>query len=95
MVGLLAAIIVGAIAGSLASQLVPGLRLGLLGDTLVGIAGVALLFPWLHLHLGGGVIASIIAVTPAAIVGAVIFLLIARLIGRARQGRDHGNVPGR
>ena len=41
MVGLLAAIIVGAIAGSLASQLVPGLRLGLLGDTLVGIAGVA------------------------------------------------------
>ena len=74
MVGLLAAIIVGAIAGSLASQLVPGLRLGLLGDTLVGIAGAllgSLLFPWLHLHLGGGVIASIIAVTPAAIVGAV------------------------
>ena len=98
MVGLLAAIIVGAIAGSLASQLVPELRLGLLGDTLVGIAGAllgSLLFPWLHLHLGGGVIASIIAVTPAEIVGAVIFLLIARLIGRARQGRDHGNVAGR
>jgi uncharacterized membrane protein YeaQ/YmgE (transglycosylase-associated protein family) len=45
-----------------------------------------LLFRRLHLHLGGGVMGSIIAVTPAAIAGAVILLLVARLIGRARQG---------
>lgn len=88
MVAVLVAIIVGAFAGWLARQLVPGTRLGLLGDTLVGIAGAliaGLLFPRLHLHLGGGIVASIIAVIPAAIVGAVILLLIARLIGRARQ----------
>jgi uncharacterized membrane protein YeaQ/YmgE (transglycosylase-associated protein family) len=87
MVALLAAVVVGAIAGWLARQLVPGTRLGLLGDTLVGIAGAliaALIFPRLHLHLGGGVIASIIGVIPAATIGAVILLLIARLIGRAR-----------
>jgi len=39
MVELLTAVIVGAIAGWLARQLVPGTRLDLLGDTLVGIAG--------------------------------------------------------
>jgi len=56
---------------------------------LVGIAAAligSLLFPRLHLHIGGGVTASIIAVIPAAIGGAVILLVIARLIGRARQG---------
>jgi uncharacterized membrane protein YeaQ/YmgE (transglycosylase-associated protein family) len=89
MVELLTAIIVGAIAGWLARQLVPGTRLDLLGDALVGIAGAligSLLFPRLHLHIGGGVIGSVIAVIPAAIGGAVILLLIARLIGRARRG---------
>ena len=87
MVELLTAVIVGAIAGWLARQLVPGTRLDLLGDTLIGIAGAligSLLFP--RLHIGGGVTASIIAVIPAAIGGAVILLVIARLIGRARQG---------
>src|SRR5262245_62049627 len=88
MVSLLVAVLVGAIAGWLAHQLVPGIRLGLLGDTLVGIAGAlagALLFRPLHLHIGGGAIASIIAVTPAAIAGTGLLLLIARLIGRARK----------
>jgi uncharacterized membrane protein YeaQ/YmgE (transglycosylase-associated protein family) len=89
MIALLVAVIFGAVAGWLAGQLVPGTRLGLPGDTLVGIAGALigeLLFRRLHLHLGGGVMGSIIAVTPAAIAGAVILLLVARLIGRARQG---------
>ena len=88
VVALLAAVVVGAIAGWLAGQLVQGTYFGLLGDTLVGIAGAliaALIFPRLHVHLGGGVVASIISVIPAATVGAVILLLIARLIGRARQ----------
>ena len=38
MIGLLVALIVGAIVGWLARQLVPGLRLGLTGDIVVGIA---------------------------------------------------------
>jgi uncharacterized membrane protein YeaQ/YmgE (transglycosylase-associated protein family) len=57
MVELLTAVIVGAIVGWLARQLLPGFRLDLLGDTLVGIAGAligSLLFPRLHLHVGGG-----------------------------------------
>jgi uncharacterized membrane protein YeaQ/YmgE (transglycosylase-associated protein family) len=64
--------------------------IGLPGDIVVGIAGAligSLLFPRLHLHLGGGVISSIIAFIPAATFGAVIVLLIARLIGRVRQAK--------
>ena len=75
MVELLMAFIIGAIIGWLARQLVPGTRLDLLGDALVGIAGAligSLLFPRLHLHVAGGIVASIIAVIPAAIRGAVI-----------------------
>jgi len=88
MVELLAAIVVGSLVGWFANQLVPGIRLRLLGDTLVGIGGALiglLIFPRLHLHLGGGFTGRSFAVVPAAIAGAVILLLIARLIGRARQ----------
>ena len=55
---------------------------GLLGDILIGILGAVFaswLFPTLGVHLGGGILASIIAAT----IGAVILLLIVRLIRRA------------
>jgi len=85
MVELLTAFIIGAIIGWLARQLVPGTRLDLLGDALVGIAGAligSLLFPRLHLHVGGGIVASIIAVIPAAIGGAVIIRSLAKAAKR-------------
>ena len=59
-----------------------GTGFGLLGDILVGIVGALIagaLFPSLGLHLGGGILGAIIAAT----LGAVILLLIVRLIRQA------------
>ncbi len=79
---LLITLLIGAIAGWLAGQIVHGTSFGLLGDILIGIVGALLaswLFPTLGLHLGGGILASIIAAT----LGAVILLMIVGLIRRA------------
>jgi uncharacterized membrane protein YeaQ/YmgE (transglycosylase-associated protein family) len=76
---LLVAVIIGAVAGWLAGQLVQGTGFGLLGDILIGIFGALIasaLFPILGLH---GILAAIIAAT----LGAVILLLIVRLIRQA------------
>jgi uncharacterized membrane protein YeaQ/YmgE (transglycosylase-associated protein family) len=75
-------LLIGAIAGWLAGQLVQGTGFGLLGDILIGIVGALFaswLFPALGLHLGGGILAAIISAT----LGAVILLLIVRLIRQA------------
>lgn len=75
-------LLVGAIAGWLAGLLVKGYGFGLLGNILVGIVGAFIagwLFPQLGLSLGGGIIAAIIH----AMIGAVILLLIIRLVRRA------------
>jgi len=75
-------IIVGAIAGWLAGQLVKGFGFGLIGNIVVGIVGAFIagwLFPFIGLSIGGGVIASIIHAT----IGAVILLVIIRLVKQA------------
>ncbi|MCB1476844.1 MAG: GlsB/YeaQ/YmgE family stress response membrane protein [Rhodobiaceae bacterium] len=82
--GLLIILIVGLIAGWLASQFVRGTGLGLLGDLLVGLVGAVVgswLLPQLGIHLGAGVLAAILN----AFIGAVIVLVIVRLI--RRRGR--------
>lgn len=74
-------VLIGAIAGWLAGQIVQGTGFGLVGDIIIGIVGAfiaGLLFPRLGLHLGAGVIAEIIAAT----LGAVLLLVIVRLIRR-------------
>jgi len=80
--GIIAWIIIGAIAGWLAGLLVKGGGFGLLGDIVVGIVG-AFIGGWLAgllgISIGGGFIASIIA----AIIGAVILIFILRMIKRA------------
>jgi uncharacterized membrane protein YeaQ/YmgE (transglycosylase-associated protein family) len=81
MTALLIALLIGAAAGWLAGQLVQGTGFGLIGDILIGIAGAmmaAMLFPILGagVALGGGVIGSIMIAT----IGAVILLLIVRVI---------------
>jgi uncharacterized membrane protein YeaQ/YmgE (transglycosylase-associated protein family) len=67
-------LVIGGIAGWLASLIVKGYGLGLPGNIVVGIVG-ALIAGWLLPHIGfvlvGGVIAEIIS----AIIGAVILLL--------------------
>lgn len=75
-------ILVGAIAGWLAGQLVKGYGFGLLGNIVVGIVGAfiaGLLFPAIGISLGGGLIAAIIHAT----IGAVILLVLIRLIKQA------------
>ncbi len=72
-------IIVGGIAGFLADALIRGIRLGLLGKIFVGIAGAFLggwIFQQLNITLASGMVGSIIA----AFVGAVILLLVLRLL---------------
>jgi uncharacterized membrane protein YeaQ/YmgE (transglycosylase-associated protein family) len=79
---LLLALVIGAVAGWFAGQLVQGTGFGLLGDIFVGIVGAlvaAAVFPILGLNLGGGIIAAIMATT----LGAVTLLLIVRLIRQA------------
>ena len=78
---LIVLLIVGAIAGWLAGQIVRGFGFGLVGNIVVGIIGAVIagwLFPQLGISLGGGIIGSIIA----AAIGAVILLFIIGLIKR-------------
>jgi len=79
--GLLVILLIGAIAGWLAGQIVQGTGFGLIGDILIGIVGAliaSLLFPRVGIHLGTGIVAEIIAAT----LGAVILLIVMRLVRR-------------
>ena len=78
---LIVLLIVGAIAGWLAGQIVRGFGFGLVGNIVVGIVGAVIagwLFPRLGISLGGGLIGSIVA----AAIGAVILLFVIGLIRR-------------
>ena len=75
-------LIVGAIAGWLSGVIVRGGGFGLLGDIVVGIVGAFIggwLLPKLGVHLGVGLVAIIASAT----IGAVVLLLVLRLIRRA------------
>jgi uncharacterized membrane protein YeaQ/YmgE (transglycosylase-associated protein family) len=74
-------LIVGAIAGWLAGQIVRGAGFGLIGDIIVGIVGAFIagwLLPRLGIVIGGGIIGQIINAT----IGAVILLFILGLVRR-------------
>ena len=78
---LLIILLIGAIAGWLAGQIVQGTGFGLVGDIIIGIVGAFIaswLFPQLGIHLGAGIVAAIIAAT----IGAVLLLVIVRLVRR-------------
>ncbi len=84
--GLLVIIIVGLVAGWLASILVRGGGMGVFADLLVGLVGSLIgtwLAPRLHLDLGSGLGAEIVY----AVLGAVILLVILRLIFGLRRRR--------
>lgn len=88
---LLIILVVGLIAGWLAGQVVQGTGFGLIGDLVIGVAGAFVgswLLPLLGIYLGSGTISVILDAT----VGALILLLIMRLVRggygwRARLGR--------
>jgi uncharacterized membrane protein YeaQ/YmgE (transglycosylase-associated protein family) len=79
--GLIAWIIIGAVAGWLAGVFVKGGGFGLIGDIVVGVIG-AFVGGWLagvlHIQVGGGWISSILT----AAVGAILLLLILRAVRR-------------
>jgi len=74
--------LIGAVAGWLAGLIVRGFGFGLLGNIVIGIVGSfvgGLLFGALNIFPGGGLLGAIIAST----VGAVVLLLLLRVIKRA------------
>ena len=76
---LLVILFVGLVAGWLAGQIVQGTGFGLIGDLIIGILGAFIgswLLPQLGIHLGTGLISAIVNAT----IGAVLLLLIVRLV---------------
>jgi uncharacterized membrane protein YeaQ/YmgE (transglycosylase-associated protein family) len=76
---LLVILLVGVIAGWLAGQIVRGTGFGVIGDLVVGVIGALIgdwLLPRLGVHLGVGIIALIANAT----VGAIVLLLVVRLV---------------
>jgi uncharacterized membrane protein YeaQ/YmgE (transglycosylase-associated protein family) len=81
LMGLIIFLVIGAVAGWLAGQIMKGGGFGLVGDIIVGVIG-SVIGGWLFGVLGiaaGGLIGSIIA----AVVGAIILIVIIRAIKRA------------
>jgi len=75
-------LIIGAIAGWLAGQIMKGGGFGLVGDIIVGIVGAFIagaLFPRLGFTLGGN---SIVGAIIAAAIGSCILLFLLRLVRR-------------
>src|SRR3954467_11489352 len=78
---IIAAIVIGAIAGWLAGLIVRGAGFGLIGNIVIGIIGALVaswLLPQLHITLASGTLGSILDAT----VGAVIVLVVLALIKR-------------
>jgi uncharacterized membrane protein YeaQ/YmgE (transglycosylase-associated protein family) len=78
---LIVMILVGVVAGWIAGQVVRGGGFGLVGDLVVGVVGALIagwLFPRLGFSLGGGLVAEILS----AAIGAIILLLLIRVIRR-------------
>jgi len=79
--GIIAALIIGGIAGWLAGLIVRGAGFGPIGNIVVGIIGALLatwLLPQLGVHLGAGWLREIVNAT----IGGVIILVILSLIRR-------------
>jgi uncharacterized membrane protein YeaQ/YmgE (transglycosylase-associated protein family) len=79
--GLLVTLLVGIVAGWLAGKVVRGGGFGLIGDLVVGILGAFIagwLFPKFGFHVGGGIGEEIVW----AMLGAIVLLLVVRLIRR-------------
>lgn len=79
---LLVWLVVGAVAGFLAGVVVKGGGFGLLGDIVVGIIGAFVggwILPRLGIYLGAGLVGIIASAT----LGAVVLLLVLRLVRRA------------
>jgi uncharacterized membrane protein YeaQ/YmgE (transglycosylase-associated protein family) len=83
--GLIVILVVGLIVGWLAGKVVRGNGFGLIGDAAIGIVG-ALVGDWLlhrlGVHFGSGIIGLIINAT----IGAIVLLLVLRVMGASGWG---------
>jgi uncharacterized membrane protein YeaQ/YmgE (transglycosylase-associated protein family) len=80
-VNILIWLVIGAVAGWLAGNVIRGGGYGLIGDIVVGILGSIIagyLLPLLGIHLGAGFVRSVIN----AFIGACLLLTIVRLVVR-------------
>jgi len=79
-------LIIGAVAGWLAGQIVRGMGFGLIGNIVVGIVGAFIagwLLPRIGIVIGGGILGSIINAT----IGAMLLLFVLSLLrGRSSWG---------
>jgi uncharacterized membrane protein YeaQ/YmgE (transglycosylase-associated protein family) len=75
-------LVIGAVAGWLAGQIMTGGGLGLIGNIVLGIVGAVVagwLFPSFGFEIGGPVVGAIIN----ALIGAIIILFVLGLLKRA------------
>ena len=89
LVGILIFLLIGAIAGWLAGQIMKNGSFGLLGDIIVGIVGSAIasfILPRLGIMIGGGVLGAIINAT----IGAVIISLLPAAATAAAAAQNSG-----
>jgi len=89
---LLVILLIGAIAGWLAGQIVRGTGFGLVADIALGIVGAFIgtwLLPQLGIRVGTGIVSAIIAAT----IGAILLLVILGFFGRG-GGRLYRRGPG-
>jgi uncharacterized membrane protein YeaQ/YmgE (transglycosylase-associated protein family) len=80
---LLVILVVGLVAGWLAGKIVRGAGFGLIGDVAIGIVGAFIgywLLPQIGVHLGTGIVSAIVNAT----IGAVLLLLVVRLLQGGR-----------
>lgn len=82
-------LVVGLIAGFLASRVMRGGGYGIVGDIVVGIIG-AFIGGWLADILGIGGSSSLIVSIVIAFIGACILLAILRAVSRGGAGRSRG-----
>jgi len=85
---ILAMLIVGVLAGLIASTLLGGTGLGIIGDLLVGLVG-AFIGGWLfgnHLSVTSSAFVNVLI---TATVGAMILLLVVGLFSRPYYARNH------
>ena len=81
--GIIATIIIGAVAGWLGSLMYKGTSLGLLGNIIVGVVGSFVgnwLFGVLGIHLGEGWIGAILT----GAIGAIVILFLINLITKKK-----------
>ena len=86
---LLIILLVGIVAGWLAGQIVQGTGFGLIGYPIIGVIGAFIgtwVLPRLGIHLGAGLVAAIANAT----IGAILLLLVIRLVRGSGGSRFGG-----